>query len=222
MSPLSLIANPTSDAACQRWMIWIDGGGAYEVLWPMQEVTIGSPDKAGEQERLEILAPISRRQFQLTRDGGQFRLTPLKPIRLNGRETVDAMVLTSGDVLAIEPGVTFTFRMPSPLSQTGVLQVTSTHRWSGGADGIVFLDRLCLIGREEDCPIRVRHYDQRLVLFVHGEGLHIKSLSEPLKAARPVVENEILDVHGLRVRMTRVTNSISSQSPVSLQGAKAR
>lgn len=207
MSPLSLIPNPAAETASQRCMLWIDGGGAFDLLWPPSNVIIGSPDASASGERLELLAPISRQQMNLSYADGQYRVIPVKATELNGRTLEGPTVLTSGDGLSVEPGVQWTFRQSSPLSATSVLQLKSAHRWTSGADAVVFLDRLCLVGPDDDCPMRVRHYEQRLILFQRRGQLFLKGMGDALDQAQLLSPGQAVDVHGLNVRLSPVTGS---------------
>lgn len=203
MSPVSLLQQPDARASSTRWMLSVDGGGMFEVITLRSELVVGSPEAGSSDARLELVAPISRRQFSLGMRDGQFRITPLKPMSLNGQLLLDETVLSTHDALTCQPDVGWSFRQPSPLSLTGVLTLTSSHRWTSGADAIVFLDWLCLIGPDADCPLRVRHYDQRLVLFARHEKLYVKSMSDSLQQAQLLEVNQSLEVHGLRVRVTQ-------------------
>ena len=146
----------------QRFYWWIDGVGGYLVV-PSEKVRIGQPGH--DDVEVALLADLQPIHAVLHRSEGGTLLHGAGPTRVNGRE-VTAHLLKDGDRFELGP-VEFQYRQPLPWCPTAILTVRSGHRFPLAVDGIVLLDRLCLLSPSAAAHIRAPWQEKVLVNWEH-------------------------------------------------------
>lgn len=169
-----------------RYMLWIDGVGAWLVCCGTT-VVVGSaaPDAVAD---IRLQAPLSRRQAALELSGENWLL---RPLQVSGAAPCDfsaTTTLASESLIPLSSRVLLRFRIPSVLSSSAVLTPHSPHRFVPHADGVVLLADRMLLGPGSDSHIRCRGIADRLVLYTGNNSLWCRSTSELLVNGRATME----------------------------------
>ena len=191
-----------------RYMLWIDGVGAWLVCCGTT-VVLGSaaPDATAD---IRLQAPLSRRHAVLELSGENWLL---RPVQVSGAEpgpAGSAVSLVSGGVVPISSRVLLRFQMPSVLSSSAVLTLESPQRLVPEADGVVLLADRMLLGPGIDSHIRCPALPGRLVLYRSQNRLWCRSTAEFLlngqntSDAAEVEHGTILCMGEFRLRVERI------------------
>lgn len=200
------LESASSARSSERFMLWIDGVGGYWVGL-CSRVTIGGPAHGGEAADLELLANLSRRHAALVRSGETYLLEPYSSARVAGRTIHEAVPLVSGYGIELGDGVHLTFRQPSVLSGTAVLEFASDHRPRQNVDGVVLMDETCLLGPGRENHIVCPDWPVSVVLFRRKGEFFCKSRGElfvsgqRLTDTRPMAPGDIVTGPDLRFRL---------------------
>ncbi len=177
-------ATPTN---LSRGVLWIDGAGGFDVVaLPHTSdlmLSCGRPVSESSPFRLEISGPLSQNHFLISFTNKEYVLTPQSKTQINGQQVDSPTPLQSGDVITLDALVSIQFEIPSALSRTARLKMITAHRWAHGVDQVVLLDRVCLIGPDDDCPIHARHLNGRVLLFDKRSSLYLKEPQQELHNA---------------------------------------
>lgn len=174
-----------------RYMLWIDGVGAWLVCCG-STVVLGSaaPDAVAD---IRLQAPLSRRHATLELSGENWLLKPLQVSGAASAEFNAPTALASESVIPLSSRVLLRFRIPSVLSSSAVLIPQSPHHFAPHADGVVLLTDRMLLGAGSDSHICCRGITDRLVLYPGNNRLWCRSTSEFLvngRATREAAEIE--------------------------------
>jgi hypothetical protein len=159
-----------------RFLMWIDGVGGYLVC-EGDEVVLGQP-LSGSRVDVPILGDVSRSHATIRRSGEGYLLVPRKPTKLDGREVVDAAILTDGATLELGHGVRLRFRQPHPLSRTARLEFASRHRTQPSCDGVILLAESCLIGPAVSSHVVCPAWSQTIILIRRENRLYCRAEGE--------------------------------------------
>jgi len=170
--------SPTNKSADQsRFMIWIDGVGAY-LLCLGERVSIGGPDVDGNPADIPMLANLSRRHATFVRNGEGYMLEAHSPTRVAGRPIADRTYLNDGYELEFGNNVRLRFRLPTVLSASVRLEFLSDHRPAHRVDGIILMDEACLIGPGIENHIQCAGWPESVVLFLRDGRFLCKARSD--------------------------------------------
>jgi hypothetical protein len=156
-----------------RFVLWVDGVGGYLVCQG-NEVTLGQP-VPGSHVDVPILADVSRRHARIRRDGENYLLHALRPLKVNGRAIDTSTTLTDGAMIELGHGVKVRFRVPHPLSRTARLDFISHHRTQPSTDGVLLLAESCVLGPSATSHVVCPNLSAEVVLFGQGEQLHCRA-----------------------------------------------
>jgi hypothetical protein len=159
---------------CQRYMLWIDGVGAWQ-LCTGQRFDIGSPSLERRSADIALLANVSRQHASLMHSGSDWKLQAHQLTAVAGRQVTDSVVLRSGDQICLAERVKLGFRIPSPLSFSAVIDFESDHRPAYSVDGIILMTDHCLLGPRADQHVWCRHWPDMIVLFLQNGQLYCRS-----------------------------------------------
>ena len=159
-----------------RYMLWIDGVGAWLVCCGTTAV-LGSaaPDAIAD---IRLQAPLARRHAVLELSGENWLLKSLQISGASPEKTAAVTALSSGALIQLSPRVLLRFQVPTVLSSSAVLTLESPQRLVPHADGVVLLADRMLLGPGSDSHIRCPGIPGRLVLYHSNHQLCCRSTTE--------------------------------------------
>ena len=163
-----------STTRSSRYMLWIDGVGAWQVC-AGQEFVIGAPSQLHPSADIALLANISRKHATVSHHGTDWLLDAQQGTTVGEEPATQKTVLRSGDQICLGERVKLGFRLPSVLSSSAVIDFESDHRPSHSVDGIILLVDQCLLGPRQDHHVRCSAWPDFLVLFFQDGQLLCRS-----------------------------------------------
>ena len=157
----------------KRMLAWIDGVGGY-LICMSDEVLIGQPTGSKGTE-VPILADLSRRHATIRREGGDYVITPIHDVSLDGQKLSGPSVLTDGALIELGEAVKIRFQKPHALSATGVLTIESHHKTDPAVDRILLMSESCVFGSKSHSHVYCRNWPEDFVLYRRGDDLHFRS-----------------------------------------------
>lgn len=164
--------------SAQRQMLWVDAVGGYMVCMD-DEIVLGQP-AGSAQPAVPILADLSRRHAVLRREGGNYVLEPLGPVKVDGRELTGPAVLDHEHLIELGPAVRLRFTRPHALSATARLVIESGHRTVPAADAVLLMAESCIMGAASHSHIQCRDWKEDVILFRKGNKLACRT-NQPLE-----------------------------------------
>ena len=161
-------------AQSSRYLLWIDGVGAY-LLCVGERITIGGPADPDRQSDLTLLANLSRTHATISRAGEGYVFEPHGSASLGNRTISEPTPLADGYTIRLGSNVELKFRLPSVLSNAAALEFVSDHRPVYSVDGVVMMEETCLIGPGRDQHIICPLWSESIVLFRRDEAFYCKS-----------------------------------------------
>lgn len=168
----------------QRFLLWVDGVGGY-LMCLGDRVTIGGPADADNQADVALLANLSRRHATFVRSGEGYVLEPHAAVFVGNRTASETTPLANGYSLRLGNNVELTFRLPSVLSATAVLDFRSDHRPVYSVDGVIMMEENCLLGPGRDQHIICPGWSESIVLYRREEQFWCKSRNPVSVAGQP-------------------------------------
>lgn len=159
-----------SESLPQRVRLWIDGVGSW-LVFLQDSVSIGGRRSDGETADLCLQSDLARRQAEIVRRGEAWWLNPLGVAGVNGKPMSEPVPLHDGYTIELGARVRLTFRQPSALSSSAVIDFTSGHRPADRTDGVVLQTETCLLGPGAENHIHCRQWPAAFVLFRKEGGL---------------------------------------------------
>jgi len=148
--------------------LWVDGVGGYLVC-PGETVTIGQPAIDGSTD-VPILADLSRRHAEISRQGENYLLHALREARVDGRPVGGSAVLRAESLIELGEAVRLRFRRPHPLSLSARLDLASRHRTQPGCDGIILAHETIVLGPRGDGHVVCPGWPHEIVLSRQVNG----------------------------------------------------
>lgn len=145
-------------------VLWIDGVGGF-LLCCGESVVVGGGTSDRRNTDVCLMADISSDHFRLVRSGECYLLQPRSRVLLDGVDLDGSRVLNGENQIQIGRKVCINFRMPSRLSPSACLSITSPHRTDPSYDGIVLMHDLLILGPGRDAHIRCHDWTGSLVLY---------------------------------------------------------
>ncbi len=165
-------------ALATRWILWIDGVGAFLMLLS-EEVLVGRMNSTTnppfDDADISWMGNLSRRHLTLRRTGDDYVVQPLARTSLQGRVITEPTWLPSPCELLLNDSVRLKFELCSPLSASARIEVLSNHRGRWPVQGIILMADTCLLGAGPENHIRCPSWPSQLVLVRRDGGLAIKS-----------------------------------------------
>ncbi len=159
-----------------RRVLWIDGVGSY-LLLAQDRVTVG---RAGSSARPDIAlsADLEGIHAEILRVDGDYFIVARGEVTVGGR-SVERHLLADGDEIRLGKRARLTFRMPTSLSSTAILELGSGLRVAGDVKRVILIDEHLLVGVGADCHVQAREVNGPVVLSVDGDGFRLKA-PEPI------------------------------------------
>ncbi len=177
-----------------RWMIWIDGVGAWQ-LCSGRRFSVGAagPDSAAAD--ISLLANISRRHAVLEFEHDQWRLSAEHPATVSGRKVEQPVGLSRCAEICLADRVKLKFRVPSILSSSAVIDFESSHRPTRSVDGMILMVDHCLLGPRSDHHVPCPFWPDVVVLYDQEGQLRCRA-PFPLKVSGRTVSESAALTHG--------------------------
>lgn len=157
-----------------RYLLWIDGVGAYLVCLG-ERVSIGGPQGDEEHADIALLANLSRRHATFVRAGEGYVLEAHGLTSVAGRPVEGRALLADGYTIELGGTVRLRFRQPTVLSATATLEFESSHRPVRRIDGIVLMDGTCLMGPGRENHVICPDWDKSVLLYRKDDAFWCKA-----------------------------------------------
>lgn len=179
----------TADAqpSTSRYLAWIDGVGAWLILTDAH-VSIGrvngnlSPlvkSSSREQEAdIALIANLSRSHATIERMDENYVLTAASRVNISNQQVSGETVLPDRCEILLGDSVQLCFSVPTPLSATAKLTISSEHRPRTTVDGVILMAETCLLGPSPSDHILCRNWSETVVLVQTSAGIVLKSKQE--------------------------------------------
>jgi hypothetical protein len=159
-----------------RFLLWVDGVGAYS-LFTAKHVTIGGPTREKESADLVLLANLSRRHATFKRAGEGYVLEAHAACKVGDRPVEGQTHLHTNYCVELGSGVRLRFRVPSVLSATAVIDFLSDHRPVRSIDGVILMEETCLLGPTADDHVYCPDWSETVLLYRKPDGFWCKTRS---------------------------------------------
>ncbi|MCA9064494.1 MAG: FHA domain-containing protein [Planctomycetaceae bacterium] len=171
---LSSRENEVHSDRCQRYTVWIDGVGAWQLLIG-RNFLVGAPTLESDEADISLLANISRRHATIQKIQEDWFIQAHQSTVVSGRSVGDRAVLRTGDEIQLGERVRLGFRIPSVLSSSAVVDFESHHRPSQSVNGIILMTDSCLLGPRQDYHVCCHDWPDLMILFVQDGQLRCRS-----------------------------------------------
>ena len=166
--------NTVTTNHCERYVLWIDGVGAWQVCVG-ESFLIGGPTLEHESADICLMANLSRRHAPLTRNNEEWLIQPHAPAVVSGRTASDRALLKTGDQIQLGDRVRLGFRIPNVLSGSAVIDFESQHRPAQSVNGIILMTDTCLLGPRRDHHVCCADWSDLVVLYRQDGQLRCRS-----------------------------------------------
>ncbi|MCA9036289.1 MAG: hypothetical protein KDA91_14235 [Planctomycetaceae bacterium] len=205
----TLKADPVWQSECERYVLWIDGVGAWQLCMGGQFL-IGGPTLEHQAADICLLANLSRQHATLKRIREDWFIQPHAATVVSGRTITDQTLLKTGDQIKLAERVRLGFRIPSILSGSAVIDFESSHRPTQSVNGIILMTDTCLLGPRRDHHVCCPDWGDLVVLFRQDGQLRCRS-KLPLKVndvqirdSAPLQDGAIVSCEDLRFRIEKM------------------
>jgi len=187
----SLISPADETVSGNRYTLWIDGVGAWELL-TSPVVTIGrttnpvSPltsrsglaQEAVDEADVTVMSRLSRKHAQLERVNENWILTAYSTTQIDNRAVDRQTVLPDDCEITLGDSVRLGFCATTPLSVSARLSFNSEHRPAVPIDGVILMAHTCLLGPGPENHVPCPHWPASVVLVRNHKGLAVKSRAD--------------------------------------------
>jgi hypothetical protein len=163
-----------SASSCDRYMLWIDGVGAYQVCVG-SEFLIGGPTMEQASADICLMANLSRRHATIQRRGEDWFILPHQSTVVSGRVVTGPTLLKSGDAMTLAERVRLGFRIPSVLAGTAIIDFESHHRPPQSVNGIILMTDSVLLGPRRDYHVCCPDWPDMVVIYRQDQQLRCRS-----------------------------------------------
>ncbi|MEP3479678.1 MAG: FHA domain-containing protein [Fuerstiella sp.] len=194
----------TSDT--RRFLLWIDGVGVWQLLMGNHFV-IGAPSSKGPEADLAIQANVRKQHACVIAERDEWVLDPLADAYIANQRIAKRAHLQSGDQIRLGESVELGFRLPSPLSNSAVLDFESGHRPLQSVDGVILLTDHCIVGPRRDQHIYCSTWQHSFVLFRRDNKLLCRSSGDfqfngtDIEDVCEIVEDSMIESEHCRFRI---------------------
>jgi len=163
-----LTASSLQETRChvpkQRYVIWIDGIGAYLICLG-DAVDVGGPVLGPDAADISLLANLSRLHATILRSGEQYLLQPHGTTTVAGKTCYEPVILNTESEIGLGDSVRLKFHIPMALSTTACLEFESHHRPALSVDGVLLFQDNCVLGPQPGSHVYCPAWSQSVVLF---------------------------------------------------------
>ncbi|MCZ6792464.1 MAG: FHA domain-containing protein [Planctomycetota bacterium] len=194
-------------AATGRYVMWVDGVGSF-LLLRSDCLTIGRIGSSTHPD-VGLAADLEGVHAQIVRADDDYFVVARGPVSVGG-ERVTRHLLTDGDRMTLGSRTRLTFRLPSSLSGTALLELGSGLRLPGDVRKVVLLDRHLIFGPGSGAHLTLSKLDERVILTCEKETFRLRAKTPVFVDGRPLGEGEPvplgahIEVGGLTFTMTAV------------------
>lgn len=202
--------------ATDRYLAWIDGVGAWLILTgdsvsigrvngnlsPLVKTSLREPEAD-----IALVANLSRQHATIDRVDDDYLLKPDSSVSIRNQRLSSETPLPDECEILLGDTVRLSFSVPTPLSATARLIISSDHRPRTTVDGIILMAETCLLGPSASDHIRCQHWSDTVILVQTSEGLVVKSKQEiqvgarRAKTSEPVSGGEVISGDDFRFRL---------------------
>ena len=156
----------------QRFLLWVEGVGTF-LLLGSERSTLG---RSGSSARPDVAlgADIEGVHAEILRVDHDYFLVPRGPTWVGARR-VERHLLADGDEVYLGKRCRLTFRLPSKLSPTAVLELGSGLRLDGDVRKVILLDGPLIFGSGGGCHIGLREGNGRVILSAGEDGFRCQA-----------------------------------------------
>ncbi len=176
-----------ADMSCDRYMLWIDGVGAWQ-LCVGQQFLIGGPTADHPAADICLMANLSRKHATLQRNSENWFIHPHQSTVVSGRSVTGPTLLRTGDAICLAEKVRLGFRIPSVLSGSAVIDFESHHRPPQTVNGIILMTDSVLLGPRKDHHVCCSDWPELVVIYRQDGQLRCRS-----KAALTINADRVRD-----------------------------
>lgn len=197
-----------------RFVLWIDSVAGVLVC-PQDEVWIGQA-VAESGVQLPFQANLRRRHAKLRRDNGRYWLhyfagregqtATREPLAANTTDDSQGELITSGQEIALGEGLGLRLRIPSPLTNTAVLDYLGPLKSVPRTDFAILMAQACLLGNTSQHHIVIPELNQA-TLYFSGDRLAIRC-NQRLSINGNIVESGAALANGDRVETAEFALSL--------------
>ena len=152
-----------------RYMLWIDGVGAWQLCVGSQFL-IGGPTLEDKSADICLMANLSRRHATLLRNGEDWFIHPHNSTVVSGRAVTGPTLLRTGDEICLAERVRLGFRIPSVLAGSALIDFESPHRPAHSVNGIILMTDSILLGPRRDHHVCCPDWPEVVVIY-HQDGV---------------------------------------------------
>ncbi|MEI6540191.1 MAG: FHA domain-containing protein [Planctomycetota bacterium] len=157
-----------------RYMLWIDGVGAWQLCVGSQFL-IGGPMLQDKSADICLMANLSQRHASLLRNGEDWFIHPHNSTVVSGRAVTGPTLLQTGDEICMAERVRLLFRIPSVLAGSALLDFESSHRPAHSVNGIILMTDSILLGPRRDHHVCCPDWPELVVIYHQEGGLRCRS-----------------------------------------------
>lgn len=163
-----------ASVSCDRYMLWIDGVGAWQICVGSQFL-IGGPTIEDSAADICLMANLSRRHATLQRIGEDWFIQPHQSTVVSNRPVTGPTLLRTGDSICLAERVRLGFRIPSVLSGSAVIDFESHHRPAQSVNGIILMSDSLLLGPRKDHHVCCSEWPELIVIYRQDGELRCRS-----------------------------------------------
>ena len=165
---------PGNNTIGDRFTLWVEGVGTY-LLLRSERITIG---RAGSSATPDIALPadLEGAHAQILRVDHDYFLVPRGPAAVNGTATTRHL-LADGDEILLGARGRMTFKLPTALSGTALLELGPGLRMPGDVRHVLLLDEHLIFGPPGQTHIRIPGLRDRIVLSAEREGFRCRAFT---------------------------------------------
>jgi len=192
----------------KQYVLWVNSIGSY-LLHQSEQVTLG---RAGSSAKPDIALPADLEGIhaRILRVDHDYFLVPRGPASVNGK-TSTRHLLSDGDKITLGSRWHLTFRLPTALSSTAILELDSSLRISGDIRKVLLLDGHLIFGPPGTAHIGVPELKDRIVLSVNKSGFRCRAPAPITINGRPGTRDESIppgsniEAHPVTFTLTELT-----------------
>lgn len=198
-----------ASSSCDRYMLWIDGVGAWQLCVGSQFL-IGGPTLEGTSPDVCLMANLSRRHAALQRNGEDWFIHPYHSTVVSGRSVTGPTLLRTGDAICLADRVRLGFRIPSILSGSAMIDFESHHRPNHSVNGIILMTDSVLLGPRKDYHVCCSDWPELVVIYRQDGQLRCRSKAamsvngDRVRDSAALIDGAIVSGDDFRFRIERI------------------
>jgi len=160
-SPSPLANDPQRACDARQFVLWVDGVGSF-LLVQGERTTIGRQASSAAPD-IALPADIDGVHAEILRVDHDYFLVPRARTKVGG-QTVTRRLLSNGDEIDLAGRFRLTFRLPSAMSSTALLELPRDQRLENDVRRIILEDGHVIFGATTACHVETPHAPERVIL----------------------------------------------------------